>query len=95
MNWKNPEKDLPKEGEIVAVLFQHWKEHKPLSCEILFGEVEYYDEDCTVQTNDMTGMGSYNIKLKGKSMHGENILAWISSKEFELPSWIPHDPWWK
>ena len=94
MNWINPEDHLPKDGQIVAVLMYHNKNHWPLSVEIFFGEVESYTENgfrvARVQTNDFTGYGSVSYALTGN----EGAEAWCDAKEFEKPSFIKHNEWW-
>lgn len=91
MNWKNPKNELPTNGSIVCVLYQHWKKHKYKSSQILFGETEYsYDgEDCRVDTRDFTGQGSFCINLKDNE-----TVAWCYANEFNLPEWIEHDEHW-
>jgi hypothetical protein len=102
MNWKDPKKELPKEGQTIAVVTQHWKEHNPLSCEIYFGVVQYDNQgkNPIVNNEDFTGKGSYWIYLTQDEedeffYNKEYALAWIDYKELQLPSWIPHDNHWK
>lgn len=65
INWRNPNKELPKEGEIVWVIYGHWKQHNPLSYELMSGEVSYtrYNDNPMVQSGDFTGKGSWGIHL--------------------------------
>lgn len=102
INWKDPKKELPKEGQSVAVITQHWKEHKPLSCQIYFGIVHYDNQgkNPIVDTNDFIGHGSFWIYLNQDEeddsyTYNEHALAWIDYKDLELPNWIPHDNHWK
>jgi hypothetical protein len=98
MNWRNPVTELPREGEIVAVLFQHWKKHKPLSCEVMFGTVGYYPDGKTavVETEDFTGRGCFWVCLSNHNPAAfpEDVLAWMPASEFPIPEWIEHDTFW-
>lgn len=91
--WKDPAKELPqKEGEIVWVMTQHWK--TPLSLEIYCGEVEFSSDGtvCRVNTNDMTGKGSWCIYLTEADSYSEQGMAWCN---IQLPSFIETDPHWE
>lgn len=96
IKWRDPSKELPEEGEIVAVITQHWKAHNPRSCIIYFGEVQYSKsrESCRVQTDDFTGEGSFSISLR--QLNGEvKGFAWCPSSELTLPkNLVPHDTHW-
>lgn len=100
MKWRDPNKDRPKSGDIVAVLFQHNKKHNPRSCEVMFGEAIFYDDEWEVQSDDFTGLGSFGLHFKitnnKEAGHyiGETPIAWMPADEFIIPEWVPHDDWW-
>lgn len=98
MNWRDPKKELPKEGEIVAVLYQHPKKHKYMSSQIMFGEVEWAHDksSCRVDSGDFTGQGLWSVYLKvSEEDYCDDIgIAWLPAKEFILPQWTPHNPHW-
>lgn len=96
LNWRDSKKELPKEGEIVWVIYQHWKEHNPRSCQIFCGEVQYNNsgKDPRVQTDDFTGSGAWAVYFNGEQVSEDRALAWIPASEFKMPEWIPHDKHW-
>ncbi len=97
INWRNPKNETPKEGTIIAALFQHWKKHNPMSCEIMFGRVEYDNngENPRACTDDMTGLGSWYVEFCDKDKeYADRVLAWMPAEEFVLPDWVPHDTHW-
>ena len=51
MSWKNSKKDLPKEGDWVAVLIEPHK-GRVTSTQVLFGVVEMHDCGCVTVDND-------------------------------------------
>ena len=76
--WYNTEDLLPKEGETIAILKQHWKRHYPLSYEISFGVVqESNKETCWTLNLDYTGYGPEEYYLKGAPpLCGEEADYW-------------------
>jgi hypothetical protein len=104
MNWRNPKTEMPKEDQAVGVIYQHNKEHRFFSSQVMFGEVEYnrYGKNPRVNSNDFVGHGSwcvyfdeyYESEKYGTSTHEDVVLAWIPIEEFEMPDWIPHDKHW-
>lgn len=104
MDWRNPALERPKSGEIVWVIYQHNKEHKPRSCQLMCGEVEGAGNYLRVDSNDFTGSGSWCVYFDqyGPDADGDEYyrnddiaLAWIPAAEFPLPDWIPHSPAWE
>jgi hypothetical protein len=96
MIWRDPRKELPTDGSTVAVMFQHWKQHNPKSCEVMFGVVRCYNNgDCLVETDDFTGKGNWYVELYGGNKSCDTAIAWMPANEFVLPEWVPHDEWWE
>jgi hypothetical protein len=96
--WKNPKNELPTDGEIVWVMIQHWKKHTPMSLEIYCGETEFSIDrsTCTVNTNDMTGKGSWSVYLtRSFAESTEQGIAWCNAKALPIPSFIETDPHWE
>jgi hypothetical protein len=101
MIWKNPKIELPPENAIVCVLYQHWKEHKYMSTQMMCGEVEYskLKDYCSVNSQDFTGSGSWRVSLKcpeneDNYLCSDDGLAWCFAHEFPYPTWIPHNLHW-
>lgn len=97
MNWKDPNKELPKDGKQVAVLIYHWKKCWPHSAEIYFGEVESYIDDegnrhARVSNCDFIGGGSASWSFDPYSDYP--IEAWCYASEFVKPDFIEHNPHW-
>ncbi len=82
LKWRNPKKDLPKVGEVVWVLMEHWKKEGALSCEIFCGEVEV--------SNDGKQISAYNNDYIGSG--GVRWTIW-QSEDFEYPSDSPAKAW--
>ena len=98
INWKDPKKELPKDGEIVAVLVYHSKECWPLSAKIIFGEVETAvnhngNDMMRANTCDFTGAGNHSVDLipQGWDEHAE---AWAYGSDFKKPDFIRHNDHW-
>lgn len=95
MNWRDPSKELPKEGAIVWILIQHWKKEGALSCEIYCGEVNYSKDklECSVFNNDYIGSGGLRwILWQHEELDYRNSLsdmadAWLPESEITLPDW--------
>lgn len=105
MNWRNPRKEMPPQDAIIWVVYQHGKEHVPMSCQIMAGEVGYGEDksQCQVCTMDMTGQGSWSTYLYAKDAEIgdedryssiEEGLAWCYADDLLMPPWIEHDKWW-
>ncbi len=101
INWKDPTKDLPKDGEYVAAIKYHWKECWPLSAQIMFGEVQsYINEDskrvARINNCDFTGAGSYcwYFPIYDCGNDSDTICAWAYAKDFKKPEFINHDAHW-
>lgn len=98
MNWINSEERLPEDGQVVAVIVYHHKQHWPLSVEIFFGKVESCKDRkgkrmARAQTEDFTGYGLVAYDLS--DINDDNYAcAWCDAKEFKKPDFITHDPWW-
>lgn len=96
MNWRNPKKELPNEGEIVVILLQHWKERGALSCELYCGEVEYSNDrlSCRAYNSDYIGAGAASWPIwqhedyEYRNSDVDIAKAWIPASEFSLPKWI-------
>lgn len=92
--WRDPRKELPKAGEIVAVIYAHWKEHMPLSYQIMFGEVTGGESgQLRAESFDMTGSGAWSVAFD-KGRYGDEAVAWAPWGELNLPDWLPHDTHW-
>lgn len=98
MNWKDPYKEWPKEGDHVAVLIYHWKEKWPDSGEIYFGECEKAVNQFGVRigrvvNSDYTGGGSEYWTLPCIECGGDSneIRAWCYASEFKKPDFISHN----
>lgn len=100
MKWRDPNKEIPENGDIVAVLYQHPKKHKYMSSQIMFGEFIKYSGTNTsgfVHSGYFTGTGSWGCYLGGDpSEYADRDfgIAWMPAIEFVMPEWTPHDPWW-
>lgn len=100
MNWRDPKKEKPTDGDIIAVLTQHAKEHNPRSCEVIFGEYRSYDDedgiyDGFADTGDFTGKGLWVVCFPNGFYDKDIPLAWMPASEFPLPEWVPHDSHWR
>jgi hypothetical protein len=93
LNWRDPARELPRPGDIVAVLMQHWKEEMALSCEICFGEVEWSNDrkSCRAFNNDYIGNGSSSWDIwqaedyEYRSAACDTAKRWLPAIEFPLP----------
>lgn len=86
--WKDPKKELPIDGQIVAVLYGHWKQNNPMSYQIMFGEVE--ESGTFVCSCDYTGNGNWGINLRENFKNDSELgLAWMNANDFILPEFIP------
>lgn len=103
MRWRDPHKQRPKSGEAVGIIYQHWKEHKYFSSQVMFGEVEVgNDGSIRVNSYDFTGAGSWSVYFDeysevpdyGTIRNDDVALAWIPANEFVFPEWVPHDRHW-
>lgn len=100
IEWKDPNLELPQDGECVAALRYHWKQCWPLSVEIMFGEVESYQHVdgyrvARVNTCDFTGGGNYHWNFPvNKYFDSDHIAAWAYSKEFKRPEFLIHNTHW-
>ena len=94
IDWKDPKKELPKDGEIVAALMQHWKKDNPRSFEIHFGEVEIDNKGKghRINTMDFTGMGSFTCDLVETEYNGGSdvAVAWAYAYSFNFPEWCKY-----
>ncbi len=96
MNWKDPKKELPKDGKQVAALIYHWKKCWPHSAEIYFGEVESCIDDdgnrhVRVKNVDFIGGGLCSWYF---NYSDDSIIAWCYASEFVKPEFIEHNPHW-
>lgn len=99
ISWNNPKESLPNEGEIVAVVYRHWKDNKnPMSYEIMIGETVFSNDkkSCRVESNDMTGKGSWSVYLKNANGYYDDIgIGWCEPDELDLPmsneEWVKDD----
>lgn len=97
INWKDPNIELPENSRNVWVIYQHNKEHRYLSSEIMCGEAKYSNDrtSCIVDSMDFTGKGSWCIYLtESPSPYDEQGIAWCYTNELLMPDFIPHDKWW-
>lgn len=99
--WRDPKEELPEEGCVVAVIYSHGKKHKPMSYQVMFGEVEWENSliSCRVNSSDFTGSGNWAVYLKKdpafEYLHDDIGFAWCYWDEFPLPEWSPIDPHWE
>lgn len=96
INWKNPNVELPENGEYVAVLFYHWKECWPLSVEIRFGEARNWIDDegnktIVIENDDFSGHLE-RWEFGGNTC--ETPKSWCYAKEFQRPEFLKHDNHW-
>ena len=99
INWRNPKVELPKAGQIVWVLMQHWKKEYGQSIEIYCGEVSVSRDfsEIIVMNNDYIGAGSASWVLfrVGDDCDYDdcNIAkAWLPVSEMALPPWVKQKP---
>ena len=92
IEWKNPEKEWPQQGEIVWCVYRHNKREYPQSYQIMAGEVEVSNEgSIRVNSCDYTGCGNWSVYLKysnDKYCLDDIALAWCYRKAFVLPDWL-------
>lgn len=93
INWRNPKKELPSEGELVWVMLEPHKNRGSLlastmSIEIVCGEVSYgRDGSCVVFNHDELGQGNIGWLLNESKYHWETkAIAWIPINEMTLPN---------
>ena len=97
--WKDPEKELPEDGEQIWVLTQHWKKNGPLSITIFGGEatrIQAGELDMMAAINkDYLGEGWRQVALKvlkGDILKNEThfAAAWCRATELDMPNWLLH-----
>jgi hypothetical protein len=97
ISWNDPRVSLPDDGEVVAVVYRHWKDNNnPMSYEIMIGETCYSNckKYVRVESNDFTGKGSWAVYLKNASGYGDDIgIGWCEPSELDLP--ITNEEWVK
>lgn len=88
MNWRNPENELPKEGDIVWCMLYPHKE-TVMSIQIVCGEVEYHPHQVAVYNNDELGWGGIRWILKqideDDNAYDQFVMAWLPKDEMPMP----------
>lgn len=92
INWRDPEKELPKEGSQVWAMYSHWKSNGIMGFQIMGGEVEADNTGkvSRVCSNDYTGHGSWSVYFYDEDSefdHDDYCLAWVYAEEMPLPEW--------
>ena len=97
MKWKNPDNELPKKGDIVAILIKKiYGEEWPLNCQIHFGEVwniettnelfvKTFYQTIGVPKDEKSPYGWASFKPK---QHFGLAIAWEYANEFEKPEFL-------
>jgi len=85
--WKDPRKEIPEEGRIVAVINKHFKRDTHLNISIHFGIVEY-GNDSVVYASENDEMGSGDITWQITPVEWpSSIYAWSYAEEINIPKW--------
>lgn len=96
MNWRNPEVEMPRQGQLVFTMMDPHKWRGTLftsasSIEIRAGQAFFYAGICRIETFDEYGTGLeawYLGKLPedflDREAHG---IAWIPVEEMSFPNW--------
>jgi hypothetical protein len=90
IRWRNPEEDLPEEGQIVWVVYAHSKEQRPQSYQLMAGTVECDNTGrvSRVQSDDWTGAGSWAVYFPNPWDYSDDVaIAWVPADEINLPEW--------
>jgi hypothetical protein len=87
INWRNPLKVRPKDGQQIFYLEFHSK-LKPGSFEIKGGEFESHPTGDIVCNNDDFGEGTQTFEWPTDSIHQDAVAAWIPYEELNLPGWV-------
>lgn len=95
MNWRNPRKILPEDGQIVCVMLEPHKNRGTLkgsamSIQIVCGEVEYNTGEGAPRVNNYDELGMGNVCWtfqKDPHPYEERIIAWIPVEEMVFPKW--------
>jgi hypothetical protein len=87
MNWKRMD-ERPAPGIIVGVLFQHWKQHNPLSYQIMFGIVSHGEGgQWRADPMDYTGQGGWAVYSSPSTEVDRDVgIAWFHADLFNFPN---------
>ena len=93
LNWRNPEKELPTDGQRVWVMLEPHKDRGSLfasamSIEVCCGEVSWCNEgvECRVFNVDELGLGDISWVLRGElDGYDTRAIAWLPVDEMPLP----------
>lgn len=97
VNWRDAKKEKPPKGKLVWALYQHGKEHRYRSTQMMCGEVEYGDEDdiWCVNSDDFTGNGCWSVHgPQPYSFRLDDCIAWCFIEDLQMPDFIPHNKHW-
>ena len=93
MNWRNPSKELPKQGQKVWVMLEPQKgggwsaaspEESMRSIQILCGEASSHDDtSCRMEKDTERGGGTITWNSEGDSTR---VTAWVPIKEMMIPA---------
>lgn len=88
--WRDPRKELPKVGQIVWILEQHWKAEGAQNCEIMAGEVCLGENNkLFILNNDYVGSGYLTWAFpEDEVLDGNHIAAWAPAEDSILPEWL-------
>lgn len=89
MNWRNPDKQLPEDGQVVFAMLEPHKVRGGLldsaaSIQIVCGWVDFGGPSCVLENNDELGMGAISWNFDGDY---PDILAWLPVEEMSFPDW--------
>lgn len=93
MNWRNPEIELPKEGQKVWIMLEPHKDRGSLlesamSIQVVCGEATYLSDGkaCLIENGDELGSGDIAWVLGDyESDYSEYAFAWLPVEEFIYP----------
>ena len=88
ISWNNPKEFLPNEGEVVAVIYRHWKDNNnPMCYEIMVGRTSYSNDkkSCRVESDDYTGKGGWSVYLKNAYSYSDDVgIGWCQPDELDI-----------
>ena len=95
MNWRNPEKELPKNNSVVWIMLEPHKDRDTLldsasSIEIVCGWASTHEGICRVDNMDELGSGgiSWYLTLPEDFRYDESYgMAWLPVEEMLFPNW--------
>ena len=94
LNWKNPKKELPNKGKLVAVMIEPHKFKDSIkdslkSSVIYFGTASVLgDGSCRIDNDDELGRGGISWSFDDSPYEEDKAVAWAYIDERGLPNFI-------